>query len=104
MIPYANLDDANTGVNIVNKKDRYDIYMKNCCVSLVSAKCHNDCDVALVTNTVVAEKYRILLEENNIKIIQFPFDHFLFEHNYTTMTLIALVDRKQHWQKSRIDS
>ena len=82
-IPYADKDGANTGVNIGNGDKRVDIYLKNCCVALISAKHYNsDCDVALVTNIDVPEKYNRLLSVNNIKIIKAPFDEFTFGDKY----------------------
>lgn len=83
LIPYANKDRANTGVNIRNDDKRVNIYLKNCCVALVSAKYYNsDCDVALVTNIDLPEKYKKLLYVKDIKIIKVPFDDFTFEDKY----------------------
>lgn len=83
LIPYADKDGANTGVNINSDDKRVDIYLKNCCVALISAKHYNsDCDVALVTNIDVPEKYNKLLSANNIKIIKTPFDEFTFGDKY----------------------
>ena len=33
LVPYANKDNANTGVNIKNSNGRIDLYLKNCCVA-----------------------------------------------------------------------
>ena len=84
MIPYADLDNANTGVNITKRSNRKEIYLKNCCVALLSAKRYNkDCDVALVTNIDVPDNYQRLLLRNNIKIISVNFDSFRFADKYT---------------------
>lgn len=84
IIPYADLDNANTGVNIKKQGNRKEIYLKNCCVALLSAKHYNaDSDVALVTNIEVPTTYKNLLINNNIKIIKADFDSFRFTENYT---------------------
>lgn len=82
IIPYANLDHMQGGVNIA-AKGRFDTYMQNCCVSLLSAKTANpDADVALVTNIDVPDPYKTLLEQAAIGIIHAPFDSFRFSADY----------------------
>ena len=82
-IPYANIDNASTGVNISKKESSINIYLKNACVALISAKHYNSsCDVALVTNTDIPEPYKSLLSSNNVMIIKFPFDCFYFGKEY----------------------
>lgn len=82
MIPYANLEKMKSGVN-VNDNNRFDIYMKNCCVSLLSAKKYNpDTDVALVTNIEVPEEYEKVLRNNNVLIIKAEFNDFVFLNDY----------------------
>ncbi len=81
-IPYAEIVNAESGVNISAKSARKEIYLKNCCVSLVSAKAYNDCDVALVTNIDVPEQYKKVLEANGVLILKCEFDQFLFGLNY----------------------
>lgn len=82
MVPYANDKFMCGGVNVDEKK-RFDIYMKNCCVALLSAKKHNiDVDVALVTNIEVPAEYRTILENNNILIINVEFETFRFPNDY----------------------
>lgn len=85
MIPYAYLSNANTGVNIGNKVRQIDIYMKNCCVACLSARCHNDADtdVVLVTNIEVPAKYKDILITQGIKIMRQDFDMFNFDGSYT---------------------
>lgn len=85
MIPYAYLSGANTGVNLGDKTRQIDIYMKNCCVSCISARCHNDTDtdVALVTNIDIPAKYKDLLIDRGVKIIRQDFDMFNFGGSYT---------------------
>lgn len=83
LVPYANKDNANTGVNIKNSNGRIDLYLKNCCVALLSARHYNpDCNVALATNIDVPDKYLNILRGHNIKIIKIPFDNFTFEDRY----------------------
>lgn len=82
MIPYAFEDNMQTGVNI-NTEKKSDIYLKNCCVSLLSAKKHNiTSDIALVTNTDIPNKYKQLLTDNNILIIHTGFTSFKFSSDY----------------------
>lgn len=84
IIPFAYKAAANTGVNIRNKKSSLDIYLKNCCVALISARINNasDTDCALVTNINVPEHYRKLLTMNGIHIIRQEFDCFNFGDSY----------------------
>ena len=83
MIPYADKKNANTGVNISHDNQRRDIYFKNCCVSLISAKSHNPaCDVALITNTEIPPIYRQLLDANGILLIKAEYDTFCFPDKY----------------------
>lgn len=64
-------------------KNRLELYLKNCCVALVSAKHFNpDSDVALVTNIDVPSKFKSLLEAHDIKIIKAPFEEFVFPDGY----------------------
>lgn len=83
MIPYANDLKKNTGENIKNKKNRLDVYLKNCCVASISAKRQNpECDVAIVTNIDIEGTYKALLERNEILIIYVPFNDFCFDGDY----------------------
>ncbi len=83
LIPYANKDNANTGVNIKDNSGRIDLYLKNCCVALASARYYNpDCDVALATNIDVPSEYLKFLNENTIKITKIAFENFTFEDQY----------------------
>lgn len=82
MVPYANDKHMRGGVN-VNEEKRFEIYMKNCCVALLSAKKYNvDSDVALVTNIDIPIEYRTILEKNNILIINVEFEAFRFLNDY----------------------
>lgn len=82
MVPYANDCDMQSSVNI-KRENRFDIYMKNCCVALLSAKHYNkDSDVALITNTEVPIKYKEILEDNGILIISAKFNSFRFPNDY----------------------
>ena len=82
MVPYANLENMKGGVNVDNN-NRLNIYMKNCCVSLLSAKNYNlNSDIALVTNIEVPAKYEKILTDNNILIIKAEFTYFKFPEDY----------------------
>ena len=82
IVPYANDDNMRTGVNI-KQQNRLEVYLKNCCVALISTKRHNkDSDVALVTNIEIPIKYKTFLEENDILIIKVPFSSFRFPDDY----------------------
>lgn len=83
MIPYAEIEGARSGQNISMVSDRKAVYLKNCCVACISAKKHNDSDVALVTNILVPEPYKSLLNDNGVLIIQCDFDSFCFDKNCT---------------------
>lgn len=82
--PFAFKKGANTGVNI--KGDAYNVYMKNACVALCSAKYYNsDCEVALVTNIPeeqISDEYINVFKQFDIKIIEIPFDYFRFADKY----------------------
>ena len=82
MIPYADISSMRGGVNLLDE-NRLEIYMKNCCVALLSAKRHNpDTDVALVTNVNVLEKHKELFSKNGILIINVEFSTFRFPDDY----------------------
>lgn len=82
-IPYANLENANTGVNIRHQESRLKTYLMNCCVALISAKIYNSTDdVALVTNIDVPNPYKELLQKNNVMIIYAPYNDFFFCNEY----------------------
>lgn len=84
LVPFANLNNFMTGVNINDKEKSCEIYLKNCCVALISAKYYNpDSDVALVTNIDVPDNYKKILIQNKILIISVAFDDFNFGCDYT---------------------
>lgn len=80
-VPFAFDPEKATGVNVTG--DAFNVYLKNICVSLISAKkaMPND-DVALVCNIKVPIKYENLLTDNNILIFYEPFDSFVFNNDY----------------------
>jgi len=86
MIPYAHISTMESGLN-VSGKDRSkqkEMYLKNCCVALVSAKaCNPEADVALVTNIEVPQPYLAILEKAGVAAIRVPFDRFNFGDKYT---------------------
>ena len=86
MVPYAEIPSMETGSNVALKRnrDRKDIYLKNCCVSLVTAKRQNpECTVALVTNIDVPLPYAGVLEREGVEVISLPFERFNFGDGYT---------------------
>lgn len=78
IIPYA--FGGNTGASIQNVERQLEIYMKNVCVSAVSAKRNSGekSDVMVVSNIVPPQPYLSILESHKIIIRQFPFDEFNF--------------------------
>lgn len=81
---YANIDNANTSVNINQKSKRCDVYYKNIVVALVSAKINNpECDVAFVTNQEVPLEYKKHLDLHHILIVVCPFNSFRFKNEYS---------------------
>jgi len=85
MIPYAHISTMETGVNVGNKdrSKQKEMYLKNCCVALVSAKVHNpEADVALVTNIEVPHSFLTILEQAGVAVIYVPFDRFNFGDKY----------------------
>lgn len=113
MIPYAEIKDYNSGVNISDQSNRRDIYLKNCCVTCLSARYHNDekTDVALVTNIKVPEKYQQLLIQNHILVIHQEFDLFKFSEDYSwslafykLCVLYRLLDRFEYDYYAYLDS
>lgn len=86
-IPFAHDPEANSGVNLhATRNERLDVYFKNICVALCSARHHNpNCEVALVTNLKNADipsAYKDLLEKHEISIFYVPFDSFRFPDDY----------------------
>lgn len=85
MIPYAHIPNMQTGMNVAVKDStrQRDLYLKNCCVALASAKAYNpEADVALVTNIEVPEPYMTVLEKAGASVIRMAFDRFNFGENY----------------------
>ena len=80
---YAEDKNKNGGNNIQNNNTRKDTYLKNACVTLVSAKKHNpNTDVALITNTDISEKYLSVMNEHGILLFVEEYDDFLFDNGY----------------------
>lgn len=83
MVPFAFDENKCTGVNVC-RSGAYEVYCKNLCVSLISAKKYNrDSDVALVTNVSLPQKYQQLLTSNGVLIYLEAFDSFVFPDDYT---------------------
>lgn len=86
MIPYAHVSTMESGLNVKNKKSsqQKEMYLKNCCVALVSTKKSNpEADVALVTNIEVPRTYLEILEKAGVGVIRVNFDKFNFGDKYT---------------------
>ncbi len=85
MIPYAHISNMETGMNVAvkNSSRQRDLYLKNCCVALSSAKaCNPEADVALVTNIEIPEPYMTILDKAGAAVIRVPFDKFNFGEKY----------------------
>lgn len=84
LIPFAFLKSYSGGVNLKGSNNKLDLYLKNCCVSCVSAKKNagEDTDVALVTNMDVPGVFRDVLDEAGVKVLKFDFDRFNFDGKY----------------------
>ena len=86
--------------------------MKQAIVSLVSAKKNNPhCDVALITNIEIPEKFQALFLKHNVLTIQVPFDKFLFDVNlkwnldpYKLCALDYLVNETKYEQFLLLDT
>ena len=80
-IPYAYKKGNKTGANIKSLDKQMDVYLKNCAVALLSARCYNDkeTDIAIVTNIEVPEPYASIFRNNGILTIKQEFDKFVFD-------------------------
>ena len=86
-VPFAYDEKKNSGINFRNKSGgtwKLNIYLKNACVALVSAKRNNpSSEVALITNIEdIPEEYTQVLRNNNVCIIKVEFDQFVFPNDY----------------------
>lgn len=80
-VPFAFDEKKMTGVNVTSNALK--VYLKNLCVSLISAKKTNpNIDVALVSNVNIPPEYEKLLLENQVLIYTEPFDAFAFANDY----------------------
>lgn len=87
-IPFAYEENMNSGVNVsIKGKGKIEIYLKNACAALISAKYYNpDSDVALVTNFGrwnIPEEFLSIFDKWEIKVMEIPFDQFRFQGSYT---------------------
>ncbi|MCM1173572.1 MAG: hypothetical protein NC341_00825 [Blautia sp.] len=58
-------------------------YLKNSFVSLMSAKYHNsDCDVILIANNALPDKYASLFSARGIKVLRAAFDNYTVPQNF----------------------
>lgn len=86
MVPYAYISNMETGLNVAENRNNKQkiLYLKNCCVTLISAKLNNpEADVALVTNIDIPEPFAMCLKQADVAIITVPFDKFNFGEGYT---------------------
>ena len=80
-VPFAFDEKKATGVNVT--KNVLNIYLKNLCVSLISAKrATPNIDVALVCNIKIPDEYEELLAKNDVIIYNESFDSFVFNDDY----------------------
>ena len=81
----AFLDNYETSPSVSSTKDQdsiKDIYIKNAIISLVSIREYNkDVDIAIVTNFKFEEKWKKILEENNIIEFNCEFNQFKMPSN-----------------------
>lgn len=84
LVPFAFKSGYQGGVNI-DAKSSFTVYLKNCCVSCVSARknCGEDTDVALVTNIDVPDPYKTILYDAGVRMLKYEFDNFCFDASYT---------------------
>lgn len=84
-IPFVYDDKKQSGVNVYGH-EKLQIYLKNACVALVSAKKYNmECVVMLATNLTkeqIPKNITRVLKENEIEIYTIPFDRFCFSADY----------------------
>lgn len=83
---FAYIENYETSENLNKQNDLLNIYMRCCCVSLISAKYNgnaikDDCQLILVTNIDVPQYYSNIFEKENIIIKKVPFDRFMFDEN-----------------------
>ena len=87
-VPFAYVENKRSGINISAETEskKIDVYMKNICNALVSAKNHNPtCTVALVTNLVDSQipiHIRQIFQEQSVDVLRVNFDRFLFRADY----------------------
>lgn len=84
IIPFAYIEGFQSGINVQNIGKKIDLYIKNCCVSAISARKYNDnaTDVAVVSNIEFPDFYSKLLEVNGVLFIKQDFDSFTFGNDY----------------------
>ena len=78
IIPYAY--GGNTGASIQNINNQLEIYLKNVCVSAISAKKNagSNSHVLVMANIMIPDPYKSLLLEHGVKIGFCKFDRFNF--------------------------
>lgn len=84
-IPFAYEDNRQSGVNL-HSSDKLNIYLKNACVALLSAKKNNEEDEVMLATNLSCEQiphtYLDILQKNGVLIETIPFDLFNFSNNY----------------------
>ncbi len=80
-VPFAFDEKKTIGANV--KNNVLNTYLKNLCVSLISAKkATPSIDVALVCNIKIPREYEDLLIGNDVLIYTEEFDSFVFDNDY----------------------
>lgn len=71
----------------LKKTNKLETYLKNCCVSALSAVGHGgaDADVAVVTNIDFPEPYAGILQRGGVRLMKCAFEHFRFASDYKWM-------------------
>lgn len=103
-IPLAFDLNKQSEINVSDKADKLQIYMKNACNALIFAKKYNlECTVAWVINLTSEDllDYEIeLLNNNNIKLISVQYFSFVFPTEYGMLLAFYKLCALSHLVKS----
>lgn len=79
---FAYIENYETSENLDKCNDLLNIYMRCCCVSLISAKyngnAQKDCRLVLVSNIDIPSFYKNIFDKEGIIVKKMPFDNFIF--------------------------
>lgn len=111
---FAYIDDQSSPVNLnkIKKDDIIEAYLKCSVVSLISAKYNNqDCEVALVTNIKVPNKFKYIFDKYDIKIFNVEYNDFNFNKDmkwsaafYKLCALNSMVNKLDYDQYIMLDT